>query len=92
LLPAALEALADAGLGPDDLPEETSISIGSGAGEMRAMEVSLGPPEGELPLDLVDPLQPPNSTSKLARRSACGAVSSFVNACHGTRPSPWRPT
>jgi 3-oxoacyl-[acyl-carrier-protein] synthase II len=82
-VPAALEALADAGLAPDDLPEMTTVSIGSGAGEMRAMEVSMAPPEAELQLDAADPVQTPNSlTSKLARRLGVrGRQLTFINAC-----------
>lgn len=82
-VPAALEALADAGLAPDDLPETTTVSIGSGAGEMRAMEVSLGPPETELSYEWTDPIQTPNSlTSKLAKRLGVrGRQLTFINAC-----------
>ena len=80
---AALEALADAGLAPDDLPETTSISIGSGAGEMRAMERSMAPPEASLAYSDPDPVQTPNSlTSKLARRLGLhGRQYTFINAC-----------
>jgi 3-oxoacyl-[acyl-carrier-protein] synthase II len=82
-LPALYEALADARLPVEDLPEETSLSVGSGAGEMRAMEVSLGPPEGQLVRERQDPVQPPNSiTSKLARRLGIrGRQLTFINAC-----------
>lgn len=78
---ACREALADAGI--DSLPEETTLALGTGAGEMRAMEASLGPPQAELPLELADPLQPPNAiTSKLAGRLAIrGRLLTFVNAC-----------
>ena len=83
VLPAALEALEDAGLSLEDLPEQTAVSIGSGAGEMRAMEASLGPQEAELDIDLIDPVQPPNSlTSKLAGRLRVhGRQLTFINAC-----------
>ena len=78
---ACREALADARI--DLLPEDTTLALGTGAGEMRAMEASLGPPEAELPLDLADPLQPPNAiTSKLARQLGIrGRLLTFVNAC-----------
>jgi len=80
---ATLEALADAGLALDDLPEATSVSIGSGAGEMRAMEVSMAPPESELTYESSDPIQTPNSlTSKLAKRIGIrGRQLTFINAC-----------
>lgn len=78
-LRAVREALDDAAL---DLPPDATLALGSGAGEMRAMEVSLGPREGVLP-DLADPLQPPNAvTSKLARRLGLrGRQITFINAC-----------
>ena len=82
-LHACREALADAALDGPLLPEEATIALGSGGGEMRALEESLGPPEAVLPLDLPDPLQPHNSiTSKLARRLGLGGRQlTFVNAC-----------
>lgn len=82
-VPAALEALADAGLEPDDLPETTSLSLGIGAGEMRAMERSLAPAEADLVYDWADPIQTPNSlTSKLAKRLGLrGRQQTFINAC-----------
>ena len=60
-LRACREALADAALDAASLPEEATITLGSGGGEMRALEESLGPPEATLPLDLPDPLQPHNA-------------------------------
>ena len=82
-LHACRQALADAGLDEASLPEETTLALGSGAGEMRAMELALGPNENALPLDHPDPLQPPNSiTSKLARRLGLrGRQLTFINAC-----------
>ena len=82
-LPAAFEAVADAGLTLAELPEETVVALGSGAGDMRAMEVSLGPPEAALDPDCIDPIQPPNEiTSKLARRlGVYGRQITFINAC-----------
>jgi len=78
---ACREALADAGM--DSLPPEATLAVGSGAGEMRATERSMGPPEEALPLDLADPLQPPSSiTSKLALRLGLrGRLLTFINAC-----------
>jgi 3-oxoacyl-[acyl-carrier-protein] synthase II len=80
---ALAEALADAGLAPDALPETTSISIGAGAGEMRAMERSMAPPVDALLYDQGDPIQTPNSlTSKLAKRLGIrGRQYTFINAC-----------
>lgn len=82
-LRACREALADAGLDAASLPEDVTLALGSGAGEMRAMETSMGPPEAELPLDHPDPMQPPNAvTSKLARRLGLrGRQLTFINAC-----------
>jgi 3-oxoacyl-(acyl-carrier-protein) synthase len=82
-LQACREALADAGLDGDRLPAEATLALGSGAGEMRATERSMGPPEGALPLDLADPLQPPHGiTSKLALRLGLhGRLLTFINAC-----------
>ncbi|OGO53185.1 MAG: hypothetical protein A2148_09470 [Chloroflexi bacterium RBG_16_68_14] len=82
-LPACREALADAGLDATSLPEDATLTLGSGAGEMRAMETTLGPPEGALLLDYPDPLQPPNAiTSKLAGRLGLrGRQLTFINAC-----------
>ena len=80
---ACREALADAGLDTTSLPGETTLVLGTGAGELRAMEESLGPPEASLPLDHPDPLQPPNAlTSKLAGRLGLrGRQLTFINAC-----------
>ncbi len=82
-LRACEEAISDAGLDRGSLPRETTLALGSGAGEMRAVEGSLGPAEEALSLDHQDPLQPPNSvTSKLARRLGLeGRQVTFVNAC-----------
>ncbi len=82
-LHACHEALTDAGLDPAALPEDATLALGSGAGEMRATEASLGPPEAELPLDLADPLRPSNTiTSKLTGRLGLrGRQVTFVNAC-----------
>ena len=82
-LRVCLEALADAGLDATSLPEDASLALGSGAGEMRALEASLGPPEAELSLDRADPLQPHSAiTSKLAGRLGLrGRQLTFVNAC-----------
>lgn len=79
---ACREALDDAGMA-DALPEDATLALGSGAGEMRTTEGSLGAPEGELFLEHPDPLQPPNAiTSKLARRLGLrGRQLTFVNAC-----------
>ena len=81
-LRACWEALADAGLA-GALPEDATLALGSGAGEVRVMEATLGAPEGALPLDHPDPLQPPNAiTSKLAGRLGLrGRQLTFVNAC-----------
>lgn len=81
-LRACRQALADAGL-EGALPEDATLALGSGAGETRVSEASLGPPEEELPLDLPDPLQPPSAiTSKLARHLGLrGRQLTFVNAC-----------
>lgn len=75
-------ALADAGIEATDLGEAT-LALGSGAGEMRASEQSMGPAETALPLDHADPLHPPNTiTSKLALRLGLrGRQITFVNAC-----------
>ena len=80
-LPACREALADAGL--EAAPPEATLALGTGAGELRAMEGSLAPREEALPLDHSDPLQPPGAvTSKLARRlGLSGRLLTFVNAC-----------
>ncbi len=82
-LRACREAVADAGLEPGSLPEDTTLALGSGAGEMRAMETTMAPPEAALPLDHPDPMQPPNSvTSKLAGRLGLrGRQLTFINAC-----------
>ena len=82
-LRACREALADAALDAASLPEEATLALGSGAGEMRAMERTLGAPEAALPLEHADPLQPPNAiTSKLALRLGIrGRQLTFVNAC-----------
>ncbi len=82
-LVACHEALADAGLDGDSFPADATLAVGSGAGEMRAVERSLGAPEGALLTRLPDPLQPPNAvTSKLARRLGLGGRQiTFVNAC-----------
>src|SRR3972149_3653718 len=82
-LHACRQALADAGLDATSLPEDTTLALGSGAGEMRAMELTLGPPEDALLLDRPDPLQPPNSMAgKLARRLGLrGRQLTFINAC-----------
>lgn len=81
-LRACREAIEDAGLA-GALPAETTLAVGSGAGEMREMEQTLGPPEGEIPLEHPDPLQAPNSiTSKLtARLGVRGRQLTFINAC-----------
>ena len=81
-LRACREAIEDAGLA-GTLPPETALALGSGAGEMREMEQTLGPPERELPLEHPDPLEAPNSiTSKLAGRLGLrGRQLTFVNAC-----------
>jgi 3-oxoacyl-(acyl-carrier-protein) synthase len=81
-LRACREAIEDAGLA-GSLPPETVVALGSGAGEMRAMERTLGPPESEIPLAHGDPLQAPNSiTSKLAGRLGVhGRQLTFINAC-----------
>jgi 3-oxoacyl-(acyl-carrier-protein) synthase len=80
-LRAANEAIADAGI--ERLPENTAVALGSGSGEMHAIESTMSPPQGELPLEHNDPLQPPNSmTSKLARQlEVRGRQLTFVNAC-----------
>lgn len=82
-LRACRAALADACLDAASLPEDTTLALGSGAGEMRATELALGPAEGALPLDHPDPLQPPNAvTSKLALRLGLrGRQLTFTNAC-----------
>ena len=82
-LHACREAIADAGLEAASLPEDATLSLGSGAGEMRAMEATTGPPEAALPLDHPDPLQPPHTiTSKLAKRLGLhGRQLTFINAC-----------
>ena len=81
-LRAGREALADAGLDASQLSQAT-LALGSGAGEMRISETTLGAPEAALPLDHPDPLQPPNAiTSKLAGRLGLrGRQVTFVNAC-----------
>jgi 3-oxoacyl-[acyl-carrier-protein] synthase II len=81
-LHACREALADAGLA-GTFPEDATLALGSGAGEMRAVPGSLGAPQADLPLEHADPLQPPNSvTSKLAGRLGLrGRQITFVNAC-----------
>jgi len=81
-LRACREAIEDAGL-PGALPPETTLALGSGAGEMREVERTLGPPEGEIPLEHPDPLQAPNSiTSKLAGCVGLrGRQLTFINAC-----------
>ena len=78
---ASHEAIADAGL--ESLPVESVLATGSGAGEMRAMEITMGAPQAALPLDHADPIQPPNAlTSKLAKRLGLrGRQLTFVNAC-----------
>ena len=78
---ASHEAIADAGL--ESLPAESVLATGSGAGEMRAMEITMGAPQAALPLDHADPIQPPNAlTSKLAKRLGLrGRQLTFVNAC-----------
>ncbi len=82
-LRACREALADAGLLGAELPANASIALGSGAGEMRALEKAIGPPEDALPLDYSDPLQTPISiASKLALRLGLrGRQLAFTNAC-----------
>ena len=79
---ACREAIEDAGL-TGALPPVTALALGSGAGEMREMERTLGPPEGDIPLEHSDPLQAPNSiTSKLAGRLGLrGRQLTFINAC-----------
>jgi 3-oxoacyl-[acyl-carrier-protein] synthase II len=80
---ALAEALNDARLSAGDLPETTSLSVGIGAGEMRAMERSMAPPEDDLLYDQADPIQTPTSlTSKLAKRVGIhGRLYTFINAC-----------
>ena len=82
-LRACREAIADAGLAAASLPPETTLALGSGAGEMRAMERSMGQPEEELSLEARDPVQPPSAiTSKLALRLGLrGRLLTFINAC-----------
>ena len=82
-LRACREALADAALDAESLPEEATLALGSGGGELRALEETLGPPEATLPLNHPDPLLPHNSiTSKLAGRLGMrGRQLTFVNAC-----------
>lgn len=82
-LTAASEAIAEAGLSGDTAWAKAALSLGSGAGEMRAMERSLGPRLADLPLAHEDPLQSPNGiTSKLAHRlGILGRQVTFVNAC-----------
>ncbi len=82
-LRASREALADADLDVSQLPQDTTVALGSGAGEMRISEETLGAPEAGLPLHHPDPLQPPNAiTSKLAERLGLrGRQITFVNAC-----------
>jgi 3-oxoacyl-(acyl-carrier-protein) synthase len=82
-LRACREALADAGIEGGALPEDATLALGSGAGEMRAMERTLGAPEDALLLDHPDPLQPPNAiTAKLAARLGLrGRLLTFINAC-----------
>ncbi len=79
---ACREAIEDAGL-MEDLPVDTPLAVGSGAGEMRAMERSMGPPESSLLYDLADPVQPPNVvTTKLAHDLGLrGRLLTFINAC-----------
>ncbi len=81
-LRACREALADAGVDASQLSQAT-LALGSGAGEMRITETTLGAPEAALPLDHPDPLQPPNAiTSKLAGTLGLrGRQVTFVNAC-----------
>ncbi len=81
-LRACHEAVADADL-DGGLPEDATIAVGSGAGEMRATEQTLGLPQDALALDHPDPLQAPNSTtSKLAAHlGLSGRQLTFVNAC-----------
>ncbi len=82
-LRACREALADAGLDSGSLPGDTTVALGSGAGEMRAMETTMGPPETALLLEHPNPMQPPNGiTSKLAGALGVhGRQLTFVNAC-----------
>lgn len=82
-LRACREALAGAGLQGAELPANASIAVGSGAGEMRALELTIGAPEEALLLDYPDPLQTPNTiTSKLALRLGLhGRQLTFINAC-----------
>jgi 3-oxoacyl-[acyl-carrier-protein] synthase II len=82
-LGACRQALDDAGIDATSLPANAALALGSGAGEMRAMERTMGPREGALPLDDADPIQAPNAvTSKLARRLAMrGRLLTFINAC-----------
>jgi 3-oxoacyl-[acyl-carrier-protein] synthase II len=80
-LRACREAMADAGIA--EVPPGATLALGSGAGEMPAMEESMGPAEESLNLHLSDPVQPPNAiTSKLASAlGARGRLLTFVNAC-----------
>jgi 3-oxoacyl-[acyl-carrier-protein] synthase II len=81
-LRACREALDDAGIDPPAAPG-MALALGSGAGEMIAMEEALGPPEAELPRDYASPLQPPSAvTSKVALELGLrGRLVTFVNAC-----------
>jgi 3-oxoacyl-[acyl-carrier-protein] synthase II len=82
-LRACEEALADSGLRGEDLPANASIALGSGAGEMRATELTMGPPEEALLLDHPDPIQTPICiASKLGLRLGLhGRQLAFTNAC-----------
>jgi 3-oxoacyl-(acyl-carrier-protein) synthase len=81
-LRACREAIEDAGLS-NDLPPETTLAVGSGAGEMRAMERSMGPPDDALLYELSDPVQTPNTvTGKLACQLGLrGRLLTLINAC-----------
>ncbi len=82
-LTAAREAIAEAGLSGDTGWADAALSLGTGAGEMRAMERTLGPRLADLPLSHPDPLQPPSAlTSKLAHSlGISGRQLTFINAC-----------
>jgi 3-oxoacyl-(acyl-carrier-protein) synthase len=78
---ACREVIEDAGL-TADLPADTPLAFGSGAGEMRAMERAMGLPESSLLYELADPVQTPNIiTTKLAYDLGLrGRLLTFINA------------
>jgi 3-oxoacyl-(acyl-carrier-protein) synthase len=82
-LQACREALADAGLDGDGSIAGATLALGSGAGEMRATEITMGAPEAALLLDHPRPLRPPNGiTSRVAGHLGLrGRLITFVNAC-----------